>query len=133
MQPLGTRDEAGNSDAHDPKPNKRDMPVAAIGVRFRNRRRGSDHSLLRSSMLGVLVVAEVGDYIADPFGSGLDILVCNMGIAQGHRNLTVTKQPGHRRQRNAVQDSLRGIGVPQVMEPHILDPSPFAEGEPELH
>lgn len=69
----------------------------------------------------VIRTAERRDGRADPFRRRLDVLVGNVRVPQGHRNLAVTKQPRHRRQRYALHDGIAGEIVSQVMEAHILE------------
>lgn len=61
------------------------------------------------------------DRFADTFRSGLDLAGGDVSIPQGYRKLPVTKKFRHRRQRNAVQDSMAGVGMPQIVQTHILD------------
>ena len=57
----------------------------------------------------------VPDDLANPLGGGLDVLVADVGVAQGHRRVRMSEHPCHCRQRDPPGDRLARNRVPNIM------------------
>lgn len=67
-------------------------------------------------------IAERRDCCTDPFCRRFGFHVSNVSVPQGHRNLAVTQQSRHRRERYALHDGIAGETVTQAVETDFLDP-----------
>ena len=62
------------------------------------------------------------DSPSNPFCACLDFAVPDMGVAQCHDRLRMSKHPSHGRQGNALRHGLARYGMAKVMQAYILDP-----------
>ena len=70
---------------------------------------------------------------ADAVGSGLDVPVTDMRVAQGHLHLGVAEQTRHHRQRNSLHRRLAGKRVPEIVKAHILDTAQLPHPVPPIY
>ena len=69
------------------------------------------------------------DSVADPLCRRPHFLVRDMGVAQRHGQLSVAEQLRYDGQRDALENGLTGMGVPQT---HILEPGHLSDPVPEV-
>ena len=69
----------------------------------------------------VLQIHEDTGGIPYPFGRGFDVVVTEMGVAQGHAHIAMSEQPGDDGHRHAVQHRMARVGVAQIVKADILD------------